>query len=297
MISELAASERWAWVGILLMAGDSNEEGRVFLRKDTSGNLIGYSNATLAELLGLEPMELESAKSKMIKYDKISIDENHVIHISNWKKYQSEYARQKPYRESDEKNSNLECNQSNTLELDIDKEIDIDKEKSPKLKFTDSHLSISRLLEKGINERLPKYKIKGDKYLENWSNVFRIMIENKEATRDEIEKLICWIFRDSDFWYKNILSADKFRKQFGRLWEEMGDDKPKRDTVGQQKKEPAPEKKKADDDYVEARLKKMTQLEKKYALVAFEECGFEEKENMIQNELAKWTKEYYDHPA
>jgi len=129
MISELEAAERWAWVALLLMAGDSNEEGKIFLRKNTEGNLIGYSTATLSELLGLEVNQLKSAMTKMLKYDKIKIDKNGVIEISNWKKYQSEYQRQKqyrePYKESDNKKCNLDSNQSNLL----DRDIDIEKEK------------------------------------------------------------------------------------------------------------------------------------------------------------------------
>ena len=88
MISELAAAERWAWIGSLLMAGDSNEDGQVFLRKNTKGELIGYSESTISELLGLEIKEFQSAKEKMIKFDKISINKNDVIKIVNRNKYQ-----------------------------------------------------------------------------------------------------------------------------------------------------------------------------------------------------------------
>jgi len=47
-------------------------------------------------------------------------------------------------------------------------------------------------------------------------------VEKKEATEDEIKRIITWIFDTSDFWYKNILSADTLRKRFGRLWAESG---------------------------------------------------------------------------
>jgi len=57
------------------------------------------------------------------------------------------------------------------------------------------------------------------------------MIEKKEANEDEIKQLIIWIFDTSDFWYKNILSADKLRKQFGRLWEESGFQKEERELM------------------------------------------------------------------
>ena len=50
---------------------------------------------------------------------------------------------------------------------------------------------------------------------------------------------------------------------------------------------PTPEKKKADDAYVDARLKKEGELKKKYS-----ELDFDERENKVQNELAIWTKKY-----
>ncbi len=98
MISELSAVQRWIWVGLLLMAGDSSEEGLIFLRKDENGAYVGYSNPTIAELLGVEVDDFFNATAKMIRYEKISVDKNNVIKILNWKKYQSEYQRQKPYR-------------------------------------------------------------------------------------------------------------------------------------------------------------------------------------------------------
>ncbi len=103
MITELSAAERWIWVGLLLMAGDSNEEGLIFLRKNEKGGLMGYSESTISELLGVSVSDFHSATTKMIKYEKIKIDKNKVIEILNWGKYQSEYQRQKKYRDEWEK--------------------------------------------------------------------------------------------------------------------------------------------------------------------------------------------------
>lgn len=131
MITELSVAERWIWVGLLLMAGDSNEEGLIFLRKDEKGGLIGYSGPTISELLGVKVKEFHNATAKMIEYEKIKIDKNGVIEILNWSKYQSEYQRQKQYREkeSDKENSNSDCNQGDALDIERDKEKDKEKEK------------------------------------------------------------------------------------------------------------------------------------------------------------------------
>jgi len=91
-----------------------------------------------------------------------------------------------------------------------------------KKKCSEKYSELAVFLEKKIKERLPRHKFQGKVYLDNWANTFRIMVEKKEANEDEIRKLIIWVFDKSDFWYRNILSADKLRKQFARLWDESG---------------------------------------------------------------------------
>jgi len=105
------------------------------------------------------------------------------------------------------------------------------KESKVKEKCSEKHSELAALLEKKIKEKMPRHKFQGKAYKENWANTFRIMVEKKEANEDEIKQLIIWIFDKSDFWYKNILSADKLRKQFGRLWEESGLQKEERELM------------------------------------------------------------------
>ena len=96
-----------------------------------------------------------------------------------------------------------------------------------KTSCSEKHSELAALLESKIKERIPKHRFVGKDYLKKWANVFRLMEEKEEATISEIEELIIWISKD-DFWYKNILSGEKLRKQFGRLWAEKEDDKKKR---------------------------------------------------------------------
>jgi len=90
-------------------------------------------------------------------------------------------------------------------------------------KYSETHKNLAKLLETKIKERIPRHKFTGKHYLEEWANEFRIMEEKEEATPEEIEKLIVWVSKN-DFWYKNIRSAEKLRRQFGRLWAEMEDE-------------------------------------------------------------------------
>lgn len=125
MMSELNAAQCWQWVGYLLLGGDSMVPGVIFRRKDDSGGLIGYSDVTLAEMLNVELEIYQDGLRRMVEHGKVSVDGKGVVTILNWNKYQSEYQRQKPYRDEGDKK---DCNESNALERE--RERDREEEKS-----------------------------------------------------------------------------------------------------------------------------------------------------------------------
>jgi hypothetical protein len=87
---------RGIWVDILTLAGDSafGDEGYIKLAED-----IGYTDKQISGILRLQNIESWLlAKKKLGTTGRIEILENNVIKIINWKKYQSDYYRQKPYR-------------------------------------------------------------------------------------------------------------------------------------------------------------------------------------------------------
>jgi len=172
-------------------------------------------------------------------------------------------------------------------------------ENGKKYKFEESHKNLAKLLESKILERMPKLKFRGKDYLDRWANEARLMEEKKEATIEEMEKLIIWIYGRSAFWSKNILSFEKFRKQFGRLWADMEDSGPPASQIGKSTKKITPEKKAAKDAYLEARKKKEQELwnkkkeraesiRKKQDKEAWEELNRE-----IDDQLRDWTADYY----
>jgi len=97
------------------MAGDSSLPGLIFRRKDENGKPKGYSFIALAEMLDINIAIFRDGIRRMIAKEKISVDKDGVISILNWDKYQSEYQRQKPYREGYKNRSN----QSNALEGEL----------------------------------------------------------------------------------------------------------------------------------------------------------------------------------
>ena len=61
-------------------------------------NSVGFSTIQLIKLLKTSKYLLKKALKQLQNTGRISINDAGVITIINWKKYQSEYERQKPYR-------------------------------------------------------------------------------------------------------------------------------------------------------------------------------------------------------
>lgn len=89
---ELEPAERWVWLGFLALAGDSVEPGTICVAPE-----VPWTDKQLGDVLKVSPAVLQSAKTKMLKHEKITINEG-IIHITNWERYQSEYERTKKYR-------------------------------------------------------------------------------------------------------------------------------------------------------------------------------------------------------
>lgn len=119
---ELKPDERCIWFEFLCLAGESPIEGTICIDRG-----IPYSDKQLAALLNCPVGLIRRAKKKMIFAGKIvendtTIDEKtaKIIKICNWKRYQSEYSRQKPYRYEKSRDSLAKLQQEVTSEGDND---------------------------------------------------------------------------------------------------------------------------------------------------------------------------------
>jgi len=90
---ELTPAERAVWYGFLALAGDSIEPGKI-----QAAPGIPWTNEQMATILNVPLETLLSAKEKMIRFGKITVNEN-IIHITNWEKYQGEYEKLREWRE------------------------------------------------------------------------------------------------------------------------------------------------------------------------------------------------------
>jgi hypothetical protein len=127
MIAELTPEQRWVFVGLILLAGDSSVPGIVFRRKNEDGVRIGYTHPVLADTLGVDETAIVPAIARMIEKNKIAVDELGVITVCNWDKYQSEYerTREAPSRCTKVQRGDV---QKYGVDLDVDRDIDVDKE-------------------------------------------------------------------------------------------------------------------------------------------------------------------------
>lgn len=89
---------RAIWIDILSLAGDSayGDDGVISVAPG-----CGYTDQQIAKILGIPVQLWKKTKKKLQKTERISNNKSGEIIITNWKSYQSEYARQKEYRQSD----------------------------------------------------------------------------------------------------------------------------------------------------------------------------------------------------
>lgn len=132
------------WIDILVLGGDSafGDIGKIqFAEK------CGYTDEQLSVIFKTTIKRWKEIKEKLVETKRIQIGKDNEINILNWKKYQSDYNRQKPYRKDKVTNkgdneglqSNVTSegdNQNLDTDIDIDTDIekDIEKEEEKKKK-------------------------------------------------------------------------------------------------------------------------------------------------------------------
>ena len=87
---------RGVWIDLLALAG-SGQYGDTGEVKLTNG--VGFTDKQIADILNIRIYLWRKAKKRFLETERIKVSPRGAISISNWSKYQSEYRRQKPYRE------------------------------------------------------------------------------------------------------------------------------------------------------------------------------------------------------
>lgn len=87
------------------------------------------------------------------------------------------------------------------------------------IKFEDRHMVFAKEFYELVVAECPYYK--PPKY-DIWANDVRLLEEVDGFSIEKIEDVAAWVFRESEFWRKNIRSPAKLRKHFSRLIDQSG---------------------------------------------------------------------------
>jgi hypothetical protein len=90
---QLEPDERGVWADLIAMAGECGKEGKIC---DNDGR--AYPRQFIANQLNI-PIELLDRTIAKCMHDGRVEENSDIIKITNWAVYQSEYDRQKPYRQ------------------------------------------------------------------------------------------------------------------------------------------------------------------------------------------------------
>ena len=90
---DFSPEQRGVWYDLLILAGNCRKEGLI-----AAGEGIPYPDTWIAGTLNIPLKLLQTTITKCMATDRIEKNGSG-YRIINWEKYQSEYDRQKPYRE------------------------------------------------------------------------------------------------------------------------------------------------------------------------------------------------------
>jgi len=95
---DLTAEERGVWYDFLLLAGNSRIPGIICANSTTPMPV-----KRIAGILNISEALVKQSIKKFLTSGRIKLDEQGIIHIENWAKYQySDYDRQKKFRQRQE---------------------------------------------------------------------------------------------------------------------------------------------------------------------------------------------------
>lgn|SRR3990167_4559628 len=90
---ELEPAERGVWYDLIIYSARCRTAGIISANESQA-----IARQRLAGILNIPVELLERTLNKAVEQKRIKIDNQGLIHILNWYKYQSEYERQKKYR-------------------------------------------------------------------------------------------------------------------------------------------------------------------------------------------------------
>jgi len=182
-IREESPETRAIWIDILSLAGDSayGDDGIISVAPG-----CGYTDEQIAKILRVPIQLWKKTKKKLQKTDRISNNKSGEIVITNWKSYQSEYARQKQYRQSDNTKSQgkvtPKSNREKREERREKREKEIEKERT--------------IIMSQINNLLPQFLPEIQELVTEYVELARIENKTQRITLCKKKRLIAELFHE-----------------------------------------------------------------------------------------------------
>ena len=133
--------------------------------------------------------------------------------------------------------SDYEETQQSITEEYTDKYTEEYTDKSPQSqkRYDDNspYMKLAQRLLGHIQQRDPKYK---DRNMQTWADDMRKLVELDKRSIEEVERVLDWSQQDT-FWQTNILSPNKLRKHFSKLYQQCKAKQPINYTFTNDKKE------------------------------------------------------------
>ncbi len=92
---QLEPAERSVWADLICLAGECGKEGKIIDNDDQP-----YPLSYIASHLNIPLELLSNTMTKCQEQGRLNLNGTGILEIVNWAVYQSEYDRQKPYREA-----------------------------------------------------------------------------------------------------------------------------------------------------------------------------------------------------
>lgn len=193
--------------------------------------------------LGLVDTKLKRANNAPTTHYKINMEcltDEIIKKLDNRETSQSDYEETKhsDYKETSQSDYK-ETSQSITEEY-TDKHTEEYTDKSPqshkRYDGNSTYMKLAQRLLGHIQQRDPKYK---DRNMQTWADDMRKLVELDNRSVEEVERVLDWSQQDT-FWQTNILSPNKLRKHFSKLYQQCKAKQPINYTFTNDKKEKEP---------------------------------------------------------
>ena len=177
------------------------------------------SNKTIAQETGLSESTVASQLSRLhaAGWIKVNMKNGHRQSIEPLMVIKPPFD---PHQTPLQPPSNIEDSNKNTVIRPTSSDSDTTPAKATHSSVPETATQLAELLHGLIAKRDPRYGKRSVKQVPQWAVIIDKTQRIDEYTYEEIESVIRWCQED-EFWQKNILSADKLRKQMHRLLQEV----------------------------------------------------------------------------